>query len=101
LQAVAAYVIGIALPFPGFCGELGANVSAAAAHIMDLAWILSFTASFIVYFIMCSIWPTQNMRYVKEKGYTFEQVAPDGACYEPGLEKDEVIVHVGPRQEAA
>lgn len=77
IQAVIAYLIGIALPFPGFCGELGANVSTAALHIMDLGWILSFVTAFVAYFLICQIWPTSNMRYVKENGYGFEQTASD------------------------
>lgn len=77
LQAVIAYIIGIALPFPGFCGELGANVSAAAMHIVDLGWILSFVTSFVAYYLICQIWPTANMRYVKDQGYGFEQTAAE------------------------
>ncbi|KAF7596842.1 hypothetical protein BBP40_012442 [Aspergillus hancockii] len=100
LQAAAAYLIGIALPFPGFCGQLGASVSTAAAHIMDLAWILSFTTSFVLYFIICSIWPTRNIRYVKDKGYTFEQLAPNGEYYESEIQKDEEMVHDDSRKDA-
>lgn len=77
IQAVIAYLIGIALPFPGFCGELGANVSTAAMHIVDLGWILSFVTSFVAYYVICQIWPTKNMLYVKEQGYGFEQTAND------------------------
>jgi nucleobase:cation symporter-1, NCS1 family len=77
LQAVLAYIIGIALPFPGFCGELGASVSSAAIHLVDLGWILSFATSFVSYYVICSIWPTKNIRYVKEQGYGFEQMAAE------------------------
>ena len=77
IQAVAAYLIGIALPFPGFCGELGANVSTAAMHIVDLGWILSFVTAFVAYYLLCQILPTANMRYVKEHGYGFEQTAAE------------------------
>ncbi|KAJ5771949.1 hypothetical protein N7520_002478 [Penicillium odoratum] len=75
VQAVIAYIIGIALPFPGFCGELGANVSAAASNIMDIAWITAFVASFVSYYVICLIWPTENIRFMREKGYAFEQIA--------------------------
>ncbi|OJJ50427.1 hypothetical protein ASPZODRAFT_59349 [Penicilliopsis zonata CBS 506.65] len=77
LQALAAYIVGIALPFPGFCGELGASVSAGATHLVDMGWILSFVTSFVVYYALCSVWPTQNQRYVREQGYAFEQVGND------------------------
>ncbi|KAF5865547.1 hypothetical protein ETB97_003391 [Aspergillus alliaceus] len=92
LQAVAAYIVGIALPFPGFCGQLGATVSTAAAHMMNLAWILSFMTSFLLYIVICSIWPTRNMRYVKEKEYSFEQVAPGEAYHDSETPRDEEIV---------
>lgn len=77
IQAVLAYLIGISLPFPGFCGELGASVSAPAMHMMDLGWILSFTTAFVAYYLICTVWPTQNMKYVKEQGLRFEQTAED------------------------
>lgn len=89
LQALAAYVVGIALPFPGFCGVLGASVSTAASHIMDIAWVTSFVTSFVVYFAICWIWPTQNMKFVRERGYAFEQVAPKSGYCDSGPSKDE------------
>ncbi|KAE8352500.1 permease for cytosine/purines, uracil, thiamine, allantoin-domain-containing protein [Aspergillus coremiiformis] len=96
-QAMIAYIVGLALPFPGFCGTLGARVSASAAQMMDLAWILSFTVSFVLYMFICSVWPTRHMRMVKERGYTFEQVAPDrvsersATSLGEGLDRDEGI----------
>ena len=33
MQAVFAYIVGIALPFPGFVGTLGPNVSTAAEDL--------------------------------------------------------------------
>lgn len=88
-----AYLIGIALPFPGFCGELGANVSTAAMHIVDLGWILSFVTAFIAYYLICQIWPTANMRYVKEHGYGFEQTASEMLIdsSEWGAQNDNVV----------
>ena len=49
IQAGIAYLVGIALPFPGFIGTLGANVSLAAAQLGYLGWLLSFSVSFVVY----------------------------------------------------
>ncbi|KAE8141810.1 permease for cytosine/purines, uracil, thiamine, allantoin-domain-containing protein [Aspergillus pseudotamarii] len=92
LQALAAYIVGIALPFPGFCGVLGASVSTAASHIMDIAWVTSFVTSFIVYFAICWIWPTQNMKFVRERGYTFEQIAPTSGYCDSGPSKDEETI---------
>ncbi|KAE8382401.1 permease for cytosine/purines, uracil, thiamine, allantoin-domain-containing protein [Aspergillus bertholletiae] len=65
--ALAAYIFGIVVPFPGFYGVLGASVYTAASHIMDIAWVTSFVTSFIVYFAICWIWPTQNMKFVRER----------------------------------
>ncbi|KAE8360939.1 permease for cytosine/purines, uracil, thiamine, allantoin-domain-containing protein [Aspergillus caelatus] len=92
LQALAAYIVGIALPFPGFCGVLGASVSTAASHIMDIAWVTSFVTSFIVYFAICWIWPTQNMKFVRERGYSFEQAAPRNSYCDSGPSKDEETI---------
>lgn len=58
LQAVFAYIVGVALPFPGFVGTLGPKVSAPAARLGDLGWILSFCVSFVVYYVVCRIFPT-------------------------------------------
>lgn len=49
LQGVIAYLVGIALPFPGFVGTLGANVSETADQLGHLGWLLSFSVSFVVY----------------------------------------------------
>ena len=92
VQAVIAYLIGIALPFPGFCGELGATVSAGAAHIMDIGWLLAFTTSFVSYFVICTLWPTRSIRFVKEKGYRFEGLAPDSGYYDSGCPRDEEVI---------
>lgn len=84
VQAVVAYICGIALPFPGFVGSLGANVSNAGLNLGRLGWLLSFTVSFVVYFGICKIWPTSNQKMVKEMGLGWEEMsgdiitAPDG-----------------------
>ncbi|KUI59673.1 Allantoin permease [Cytospora mali] len=84
IQAYIAYICGVALPFPGFIGTLGVNVSASASHMGDLGWILSFVVSFVVYVGLCMVWPTHNQKVVKEMGYGWEYavgdefVAPDG-----------------------
>ncbi|KAI9926601.1 hypothetical protein ASPWEDRAFT_176429 [Aspergillus wentii DTO 134E9] len=96
VQAAISYIVGIALPFPGFCGQLGANVTTAASHMMDIAWIMAFVTSFVSYYVICSIWPTSNMRYVREKGYSFEQVASRAGVYDGRAEKDEELVEDEP-----
>lgn len=74
LQAAFAYIVGIALPFPGFVGTLGPTVSAPAQHLGQLGWMLSFASSFVVYYVVCVIWPTQNQKRVREMGLRFEEM---------------------------
>lgn len=92
LQAVIAYLVGIALPFPGFVGTLGPTVSAAAADLGHLGWMLSFVSSFVVYYVLCLIWPTKNQRLIREMGLGWEEmshrelVAVDGTIITDELE---------------
>lgn len=111
MQAYIAYLAGIALPFPGFVGTLGASVSDSALHLGNLGWILSFSVSFVVYVALCTVWPTQNQKAVKEMGFKWEDasgdqfVAADGTVMvEQGdgvYEADEVVTQVeAPASEA-
>lgn len=92
LQAVIAYLCGIALPFPGFVGSLGANVSTAATNLGHLGWLLSFATSFIIYCAICQVWPTQNQKMVKQMSLAWEEmadrdiVALDGTAIPESLE---------------
>lgn len=75
LQALIAYIVGIALPFPGFVGTLGANVSSTALNMGHIGWLLSFVVSFVVYWGICMVWPTANQKIVREMGLRFEEMA--------------------------
>ncbi|KAK4546428.1 hypothetical protein LTR36_002105 [Oleoguttula mirabilis] len=75
LQAVFAYIVGIALPFPGFVGTLGPTVSPTAQKLGQLGWLLSFVSSFVVYYVVCKIFPTQNQRLVREMGLGWEEMS--------------------------
>jgi nucleobase:cation symporter-1, NCS1 family len=81
---VIAYLVGIALPFPGFVGTLGPTVSPAAQNLGHLGWLLSFVSSFVVYYVICLVWPTRNQKIIKEMGLGWEEmgnrevVAADG-----------------------
>ncbi|CAD0044991.1 unnamed protein product [Aureobasidium pullulans] len=75
VQAVIAYLCGIALPFPGFVGSLGANVSTTALNMGHIGWLLSFTTSFVLYWAICTVWPTKNQKIIKEMGLRFEEMA--------------------------
>lgn len=74
-QGIIAYIVGIALPFPGFCGTLGAKVSVPAQNLGHLGWLISFVASFVVYYVLCLVWPTHNQKLVKEMGLKWEEVS--------------------------
>jgi NCS1 family nucleobase:cation symporter-1 len=75
LQAVISYIVGIALPFPGFVGTLGPHVSKPAQELGQLGWLLSFSSSFVVYYVLCKIWPTRNQRVVREMGLGWEEMS--------------------------
>ncbi|ETS83922.1 hypothetical protein PFICI_05798 [Pestalotiopsis fici W106-1] len=76
IQAVIAYIIGIALPFPGFAASLGATgVNQAGYDLFYIGWILSFTMSFVFYNTICKIWPTKNQRLIRERGMGWEECA--------------------------
>jgi NCS1 family nucleobase:cation symporter-1 len=75
LQGIIAYIVGIALPFPGFCGTLGAHVGVSANNLGHLGWLISFVASFVVYYVLCLVWPTQNQKLVKEMGLGWEEMS--------------------------
>jgi nucleobase:cation symporter-1, NCS1 family len=75
LQALLAYIVGIALPFPGFVGTLGPHVSKSAQELGQLGWLLSFFTSFVVYYVTCRILPTRNQKFVKEMGLGWEEMS--------------------------
>ena len=77
VQACLAYVIGIALPLPGFCGTMGAKVSLEAMRIGQLGWMLSFVTTFCAYMFICHLWPTKNQKIVAGLGLAWEQQRGD------------------------
>lgn len=86
IQGVIAYLCGIALPFPGFVGTLGAIVSTGATDLGRLGWLISFTVSFVVYYAICKVWPTRNQRLIKEMGLTWESQKGDVVLAADGTE---------------
>jgi NCS1 family nucleobase:cation symporter-1 len=75
IQAIIAYLCGVALPFPGFVGTLGASVSGSAQRLGDCGWMLSFVTSFVVYYVICCVVPTANQKLVKQMGLRWEEMA--------------------------
>ncbi|KAF7944085.1 hypothetical protein EAE96_010495 [Botrytis aclada] len=86
VQAIIAYICGVALPFPGFVGTLGASVSQSATNLGRLGWLLSFSVSFVVYFALCKVWPTQNQKLIKEMGLGWESQYGDIVIAEDGTQ---------------
>lgn len=75
IQALIAYVLGIALPFPGFLGSLGVpGVGVHGRRLFYLGWLLSFSISFVAYIAICTVWPTQNQRLIRERGLKREEL---------------------------
>ncbi len=75
LQAYVAYVAGIAFPFAGFVGTLGASVSQTATDLGHIGWCLSFVVSIVVYIALCYVWPTSNQKAMKGMQLGFETMA--------------------------
>lgn len=75
VQAYIAYIAGLGIGFPGFCGNLGAKVPQVAKELGYLGWILSFTVSITVYVVLCAFWPTQSQRAIKELALRREEMA--------------------------
>ncbi|KAG4414802.1 hypothetical protein IFR04_012074 [Cadophora malorum] len=99
VQAIIAYVCGIVPPFPGFVGTLGANVPSGATNIGRLGWLLSFFVSFIVYYLICLVWPTHNQKLIKEMGLKWEQESGDFVVAADGTEIVQEGMVVGAREE--
>jgi NCS1 family nucleobase:cation symporter-1 len=75
INAYIAYIAGIALPFAGFIGTLGVNVSTAAIDLGHIGWLLSFFVSAFAYYVCCLIWPTPSQRAVREQGLKYEELS--------------------------
>ncbi|KUJ19173.1 uracil permease-like protein [Mollisia scopiformis] len=101
IQALIAYICGIVPPFPGFVGTLGAHVSTGATDLGRLGWLLSFTISFIVYFAICTVWPTKNQRLIKEMGLGWEEQSGDTITAEDGTQIVEEGKQVRVRDESS
>lgn len=100
IQALIAYICGIVPPFPGFAGTLGAHVSISATDLGRLGWLLSFVISFVVYWVICMVWPTKNQRLVKEMGLGWEEQGGDTVIAEDGTVFVEEGREVRPRDES-
>ncbi|UPL02805.1 hypothetical protein LCI18_013739 [Fusarium solani-melongenae] len=72
LRAIAAWVIGVIPPFPGFVGTFGTvTISPGGQHIWQLGYLLSLVLSGIVYYGLSALFPTETTN----KGYAFEEMS--------------------------
>lgn len=103
VRAYIAYIVAIALPFPGksfslsnlhgfftniskgFVGTLGANVSESASNLGHLGWCLSFALGFTVYWAVNQVWPHENVKNTKHLAR--EELAKD--IFIEGIEEQE------------
>lgn len=91
-RAYAAYVCGIAVPFPGFLGSLGVkgvkNPQGAAYHIYDIGYLTAFVISITVYTAICKISPPSNVAEARALPFEHQARELDGAV----LEGQDVVV---------
>lgn len=75
-RAYAAYVVGVGIQFPGFLGTLGVKSLATplgpAQQLYTLGYLLAFSTAFVVYTVLCLVWPDEAMK--EAKGMPFEEM---------------------------
>ncbi|CRG83558.1 Allantoin permease [Talaromyces islandicus] len=88
-RGIAAFVIGFVLPLPGFIGSFGTTtVSAAATHMFDLGWLLSYFVGGFSYAVICLVTARKCMG--ENKGDVFEGNVP--SVIATGLGHDRLVV---------
>lgn len=60
-RSIASFVIGFALPFPGFVAVLAEKtIGVGAIRLYDLGWLLSITTGALSYAVFTWIWPVDG-----------------------------------------
>lgn len=90
LRAVFAWVIGIALPFPGFVATLASKTSIAdgGERLWYLGYLLSIFISGAAYYVLFLVFPDDSIN----KSLGFEELA---AQYDTVLEGEEIMAENG------
>lgn len=57
-------------------------------RLFDLGWLLSFFVSFVVYLVICKVWPTKNQVMIREEGIGWEQHSKTLFTVHPASEDD-------------
>ncbi|KAI0167382.1 permease for cytosine/purines, uracil, thiamine, allantoin-domain-containing protein [Pestalotiopsis sp. NC0098] len=84
LRMVAAWILGVALPFPGFVASFGttASVGAGANPMWNMGYLLSIFVSGAVYYVLFLVFPDPSI----DKSLSFEQLA---SLYDGVIEGEE------------
>lgn len=77
-------------------GTLGPHVSTAATDLGRLGWLLSFSISFVVYYLLCLIWPTRNQKLIRQMGLRWEEQADINDAREADESGEEEIDAIEP-----
>jgi NCS1 family nucleobase:cation symporter-1 len=93
-RAYVAYISGIALPFPGFLGQLGVKSMAkplnAGAQIYDLGYLVSFLTSMVIYVVLCKISPPKHV--AEASGMAFEYMCDKEVLMGEVVRNEEAII---------
>ncbi|VUC38184.1 unnamed protein product [Clonostachys rosea] len=74
LRAIAAWIIGVVLPFPGFVATFGTvTVASGAQQMWNMGYLLSLVMSGVTYYALSIFMPTQTL----EKTRAFEELAEE------------------------
>jgi len=77
LRAFSAFVIGFALPLPGFIGSFGHSFSVVADRLYWLGWFLSLSMGSLSYYIFGRIWLVPG----DDRDFSFEAKAKDNLTW--------------------
>ncbi|CAN6595244.1 allantoin permease [Trichomonascus vanleenenianus] len=96
-RSIAAFIVGFALPFPGFCATLaGKPINVAALRMYDLGWLLSITTGSLSYYLICLVCPVPQ----NDKSLGFEELIedPENATteyYSTGVDSSDDVEKIG------
>ncbi len=87
LRALAGYVVGVAVNFTGFLGNMGVSVSDGVTKSFYFALITTTIASGLTYYLLNLIWPQETFKTYK--GQRFREWSPEEVeIYAAGVKAD-------------
>ncbi|KAK0447304.1 allantoin permease [Armillaria borealis] len=61
-RAIVAFIAGTGIPFPGFVQSFGSvAIGEVAEEMFDFGWLASFGIGAIIYWVLCRVFPVQNV----------------------------------------